>query len=76
MSSRKGVLILSRRVGESIIIGDNIEITVTGLRGNVVRLGITAPREIEVHREEVWIMRRAAQEQIASSVIAPDVEAN
>jgi carbon storage regulator len=53
MSTRKGVLIQSRPVGESIIIGDNTEITVTGLRGNLVRLGITAPREIEVHRGSV-----------------------
>lgn len=47
------MLILTRRIGETIIIRDDIEIVVLGVRGNQVRLGITAPRAIPVHREEI-----------------------
>lgn len=48
------MLILARRVGESIMIGDTITITVLGVKGNLVRLGIDAPRDVPVHREEIW----------------------
>ena len=48
------MLVLSRRQNEKIIIGDNIEIVIVGVRGDVVRLGIEAPRDITVHREEVY----------------------
>jgi carbon storage regulator len=47
------MLVLSRRLGEKLIIGDNVKITVLGISGNQVRLGIDAPREIPVHREEI-----------------------
>jgi carbon storage regulator len=47
------MLILTRRVGESITIGDNIVVTILGAKGNQIRVAIDAPREIPVHREEV-----------------------
>jgi carbon storage regulator len=48
------MLVLSRQKDESIMIGDNVEITIVDIRGNKVRLGITAPKEIPVHRREVY----------------------
>ena len=49
------MLVLSRRLDETLIIGDDIKITVLGISGNQVRLGIAAPKEISVHREEVYL---------------------
>ena len=48
------MLILTRRVGEALMIGDDVSITVLGIKGNQVRLGIEAPRSIAVHREEIF----------------------
>jgi carbon storage regulator len=48
------VLILTRRAGETIRIGEDIVVTVLGVKGNQVRVGIGAPRDVEVHREEVY----------------------
>ncbi len=48
------MLLLSRRVGESIMIGDDVSILVTNVHGNQVRLGITAPESVPVHREEIY----------------------
>jgi len=57
------MLVLSRRLGETLIIGDDVKITVLGISGNQVRLGIAAPKEVSVHREEVY--RRIQDEQQA-----------
>ena len=57
------MLILTRRVGETVVIGDNVTVTVLGVKGNQVRLGVNAPREVAVHREEIF--ERIKREQAA-----------
>ena len=48
------MLILTRRVGETLMIGDNVTVTVLGTKGNQVRLGVNAQRDVSVHREEIY----------------------
>ena len=48
------MLILTRRVGESLMIGDDVTVTVLASKGNQIRIGIDAPRDVEVHREEIY----------------------
>jgi carbon storage regulator len=59
------MLILTRRVGETVMIGKEIEVTVLSVKGNQVRLGIKAPREIGVHREEIYKRIEAEKQALA-----------
>ena len=56
------MLVLSRRMGESLIIADNVRLTVLGVSGGQVRLGIEAPRDISVHREEIYLKIQAERD--------------
>ncbi|WP_070989760.1 carbon storage regulator CsrA [Halofilum ochraceum] len=48
------MLILTRRVGETLMVGDEVSVTVLGVKGNQVRLGVNAPKDVAVHREEIY----------------------
>ncbi len=60
------MLVLTRRSGESVMIGDDVVITVLEVRGDVIRLGIRAPREVQVHREEIYRELQASNHEAAS----------
>lgn len=59
------MLILTRRIGETLMVGDNVSITVLGVKGNQVRIGVNAPKEVSVHREEIYqrIQREKGQKE-------------
>ena len=57
------MLILTRRMGETIMVGEEVTVTVLGVKGNQVRVGINAPREIAAHREEIYERIQAEQQE-------------
>ena len=66
------MLILTRRAGETVMIGNDVTITVLGVKGNQVRIGINAPKDVAVHREEIF--ERIQSEQAGGSEAAPAEE--
>jgi len=68
------MLILTRRIGESVIIGDDVSIAVLGIKGSQVRLGIEAPKEVSVHREEIYqrIQQEKNQQQSEVSEVSEE----
>ena len=68
------MLILTRRVGETVMIGEEVTVTVLGVKGNQVRIGVNAPKTVAVHREEIF--ERIKREQDGESTEAPVGNAN
>lgn len=62
------MLILTRRVGETVVIGEDIVVTVLSIKGNQVRIGVQAPKDVAVHREELLKRQRPATEPVAAQV--------
>lgn len=70
------MLILTRRVGETLMIGDDVTVTVLGVKGNQVRVGVDAPKDVAVHREEIYERIQKEQENSGNSTRTKAVEEN
>lgn len=62
------MLVLTRRIGETLMVGDEVTVTVLGVKGNQVRMGVIAPKEVAVHREEIY--QRIQREKEAATRVA------
>jgi carbon storage regulator len=65
------MLILTRRVGETVMIGNEVTVTVLGVKGNQVRIGVNAPKDVAVHREEIYERIKREEDQDSRSPQAP-----
>jgi carbon storage regulator len=65
------MLILTRRVGETVMIGNEVTVTVLGVKGNQVRIGVNAPKDVAVHREEIYERIKREQDQDGNVGAAP-----
>jgi len=66
------MLILTRRVGETLMIGDEVTVTVLGVKGNQVRIGVNAPKDVAVHREEIYERIKLEREGKAEAAMTDD----
>lgn len=66
------MLVLSRKIGESIMIGDEIELVVLGSEGDTIRLGINAPKQVEIYRKEVYEMIQQSNKDASKLVVNPE----
>lgn len=61
------MLILSRKTGEKLMIGDDVELTILGIKGNQVRVGVSAPKDVPVHREEVYLRIQSEKQEMVKA---------